>query len=102
FNEENVLDKIKSVVPHALESEEIAHKLFNTADSILGLKALEGLLVSLTKLKDENGQNEQAQRAHYFFRNIEGLWACSNPKCTEVDHRFQDAHRFIGKLYRRP
>lgn len=41
-------------------------------------------------------------RAHYFFRNIPGLWACSNPRCTEIDASMRADDRFIGKLYRTP
>ena len=41
-------------------------------------------------------------RAHMFFRQIQGMWACSNPKCTEVDPAFQYKNRNIGKLYKEP
>ncbi|MGD2101227.1 MAG: DEAD/DEAH box helicase [Acidimicrobiia bacterium] len=39
-------------------------------------------------------------RTHLFFRNIEGVWACTNPDCSEVHDRADQAP--IGKLYQRP
>ena len=33
-------------------------------------------------------------RVHYFFKNFEGLWACSNPNCQDNSHGFH-----IGKLF---
>ena len=38
-------------------------------------------------------------RAHYFFREIEGWWACSDPNCMAVQPKYQDPRRRIGKLY---
>ena len=41
-------------------------------------------------------------RAHFFFRNLSGLWACSYHDCKDVNlkHRFEC--RSIGKFYKRP
>ena len=41
-------------------------------------------------------------RAHMFFRQIQGMWACSNPRCSEVDPTYQYKNRNIGKLYKEP
>jgi ATP-dependent helicase YprA (DUF1998 family) len=41
-------------------------------------------------------------RAHLFFRNVEGVWACSDPGCTAVAAEFRHAERRVGKLYSRP
>ena len=41
-------------------------------------------------------------RAHLFLRQIQGMWACSNPECTEVDDGYQFEERQVGKLYRLP
>lgn len=40
-------------------------------------------------------------RAHYFFRNIAGMWACSDPACTEVPDSEQ-ADRTVGQLFAIP
>lgn len=40
-------------------------------------------------------------RAHFFFRNVPGVWACSDPACAEVStDRAED--RGVGRLYSRP
>lgn len=45
-------------------------------------------------------------RSHLFFRNVQGVWACTNPECSVAmedypDH-YPDPDRRIGKLYLRP
>lgn len=41
-------------------------------------------------------------RAHLFFRNVQGFWACSNPDCTEIAPMFRRPDRRIGKLFSAP
>ena len=41
-------------------------------------------------------------RAHFFFRNLSGLWACSSSNCKDVVHDYQFENRTIGKFYKRP
>lgn len=41
-------------------------------------------------------------RAHLFARLIRGLWACSNPACTEVEPSFRYEGRRVGKLFAVP
>jgi len=36
-------------------------------------------------------------RFHYFFRNIEGIWASVKP--DEIDQKYSDGGRTVGKLY---
>lgn len=38
-------------------------------------------------------------RAHMFVRRIQGVWACSNPDCSEVPESWRDDFRQIGKLF---
>ena len=49
-----------------------------------------------------NGGAVSPIRAHYFFRSISGLWACSDSKCDCVDAQYRFEDRYIGKLYKRP
>lgn len=37
-------------------------------------------------------------RAHYFFRNVQGVWACSDPDCPEVPAEGREERR-VGKLF---
>lgn len=41
-------------------------------------------------------------RAHFFFRNVSGLWACSDPKCSCVHDEYKFEGRIVGALYKRP
>lgn len=84
----------------------IAEKATKLADKIFGIstpdseKALEGLLLLFCYCKTKSGAALQPLRVHNFFRNIDGLWACSNPKCTEIQADYRWNERKIGKLYR--
>jgi ATP-dependent helicase YprA (DUF1998 family) len=57
--------------------------------------ATEGLLVCLSAARPAPIRI----RAHMFFRSVQGMWACTNPQCSEV-HR-QEATP-VGKLYQHP
>ena len=39
-------------------------------------------------------------RSHLFFRNVPGVWACTDPNCTEVG--VADSDRTVGRLYIEP
>lgn len=41
-------------------------------------------------------------RAHFFFRNLSGLWACSSHNCNDVHSDYQFEGRTIGCFYKRP
>jgi Lhr-like helicase len=42
-------------------------------------------------------------RAHMFFRELPGWWACSNSDCTEIPDEFRDpGRRTFGRLYGEP
>jgi DEAD/DEAH box helicase domain-containing protein len=101
FAKDEILDRLKTVIHRAEESEKIALSLFGEL-SEKSMIALEGLLIGLGKLVNEKNDSIQPQRAHYFFRNIEGLWACTNPLCNQVDDNHKYPNRAIGKLYKKP
>src|SRR5690606_38296335 len=39
---------------------------------------------------------------HYFFKNVDGLWACIDRNCSAVDEAVSFSNRTSGKLYKRP
>lgn len=41
-------------------------------------------------------------RAHFFFRNVSGLWACSDPNCASVHEEYRFDGRNLGLFYKRP
>lgn len=85
-------------------AESIFESITNKEDLI---NALRGLLIARALL-DEKGFESIAKaipderklprfRFHYFFRNIEGLWASVKP--DDVDAEYSDNERTNGKLY---
>lgn len=66
---------------------------------------LEGLLTALGHAIKKNGNRNQQLlplRAHLFFRNIPGFWACSNPNCSQVASEFNSPTRRVGRLFTAP
>jgi DEAD/DEAH box helicase domain-containing protein len=41
-------------------------------------------------------------RSHMFLRQIQGMWACSNPECDHVEEAYRDPDRQIGKIFKHP
>ncbi|MFB7511741.1 DEAD/DEAH box helicase [Streptomyces sp. NPDC056144] len=74
----------------------VAARLFpDASDEEQRSAALAGVLAALrqTSLPDV-----PRLRGHLFFRNIPGVWACSDPQCPEST----GGERTVGKLYPRP
>ena len=73
-------------------NDEKLHKIFfqDGKKKVVQLSQLEGILPP----PDKNNNNFSL-RFHLFFKNIEGLWACSNPSCGDN----KGGERTIGKLY---
>jgi ATP-dependent helicase YprA (DUF1998 family) len=61
--------------------------------------ALKGLLAALAVA---DGDAAARIRAHMFFRNVQGVWACSDPECPAVDQEFTSDDRRVGKLFSQP
>ena len=48
--------------------------------------AMRGLLLALGMSKESvTGPSPQPVRGHIFFHNLQNLWACSNPECTDAN-----------------
>ena len=67
----------------------------------IDLETLEALVRVICQTKNEHNYI-MPLRAHYFFRNINGLWACSDPNCKELLESYDDEQREIGKMYKYP
>lgn len=69
--------------------------------------ALRGLLIARAMLDEKEFEDITKTipddrklprfRFHYFFRNIEGIWASVKP--DEIDEEYSDEERTVGKLY---
>ncbi|MGV9994887.1 helicase-related protein [Streptomyces sp. NPDC003374] len=76
----------------------VAARLFPAADTATQEKALRGVLTALRRSADPQTPK---LRGHLFFRNIPGVWACSDPQCPHAP-RPEGMERTVGKLYSRP
>ncbi|WP_328633334.1 DEAD/DEAH box helicase [Streptomyces sp. NBC_00356] len=77
----------------------VADKLFPAAQGDRQrTAAMSGVLAAL---RSTTLPNAPRLRGHLFFRNIPGVWACSDPACPEVVRQL-DTERTVGKLYSRP
>nr|WP_315240192.1 DEAD/DEAH box helicase [uncultured Flavobacterium sp.] len=102
FEKDNLLEVLKKIINKPIEVVSLFKDLFINDDFEIHLQAIEVILTRLTYLKDSKGNSLQAQRAHYFFKNIDGLWACVNSNCSKVSVHHKYDKRNIGKLYKRP
>ena len=76
---------------------ELGDILFPSLPVVERREALEGMLGALSVARNANGLPMTSSRAHFFFRNLQGLWACLNPRCTAVAPRAQPAP--VGQLH---
>lgn len=74
---------------------EMSLRLFEAVDH----EALKGVLGCLVRARTEEGVAPVPLRGHLFFRNLQGLWACSDPECSHVE---RDERAPVGQLYHRP
>ena len=63
---------------------------------------MSGLLLAIERGSDVPGAAVPRLRTHLFFRNIDGMWACVDPKCPLVEDRFEHPDRTVGRLWPKP
>jgi hypothetical protein len=81
--------------------DELALALFGSAIAETERNdAVEGLLACLASARSPEGIAPLPVRAHLFFRNVQGIWACTNPQCTEVTGRIEPCP--VGALHFHP
>lgn len=90
-----------------ISSVKIADNLFSSYsnNSEERIKALESYLTILNLGVKADKQALQPIRAHYFARNIDHLYVCSDPNCPEVlkdDIAKSDLNRKFGKIFFTP
>ena len=70
------------------------YKIFNENEK----EATKGLFRFIDKYNDiEDSRLDLSFRFHWFFKNIEGLWACANPRCSS--EYIENDKRTVGKIY---
>ena len=98
--DQDVFDSINALIRHIFKKEsKKALALNNFSEKIFGSnvsntqKALEGLFCFIS----DHDDIKLSFRFHLFFKNVEGLWACTHPECSE--YKEKDDKNPIGKLY---
>jgi ATP-dependent helicase YprA (DUF1998 family) len=87
----------------AVPLTEFARQLFGESGSEAERQdAARGLLMARAHCEEAGrpASGLPALRFHWFFRNLEGLWACTQPNCQCAGAE-QDAQRTVGKLFGR-
>ena len=67
--------------------EQIATSMFPGSPLPDALETVEGILAGLSAARGVSGTAPLPVRAHIIFRNLQGMWVCTNPGCTEAPHR---------------
>ncbi len=77
---------------------DIAAQLFPALPADQGQQAAEGLISALAYGRDPSGDAPLSMRIHLFFRNLLGLWVCTNPQCGPN----RPAPHALGRLHFTP
>lgn len=100
----HLLDWLK----YALNSDNgiIAKDIEKIADRIgyggeVGYKLVLSIVKIICQSKVDNNYIAPI-RAHFFFRNVSGLWACTDPHCREKRKIYDFKGRALGRFYKRP
>ena len=67
--------------------EQIAASIFPDLSPAEALQATEGLIAGICAARRPDGTAPLPIRAHIFYRNLQGLWVCTNPNCTQAPPR---------------
>ena len=76
---------------------QIAQEVFPATPDELSEQAIANVLAGLAQ---DPQTGDPKLRAHLFFRNVVGMWACCDPSCSAVTD--PQAARTVGKLYAEP
>ncbi|HVL40304.1 MAG TPA: DEAD/DEAH box helicase, partial [Fimbriimonadaceae bacterium] len=75
--------------------------------ALLGPESVDGGLdavLTAAKLEDRGSFEDPKPtfRSHAFLRQVQGIWACSNPACDQVEDIYRHERRKIGRLFKSP
>lgn len=62
--------------------------------------AAAGVVAAMAPAQSTSGAPLLPIRVHLFFRNVQGVWACSNPRCNQTS--WVDPNIPVGRLFDRP
>lgn len=87
-------------VPQPRFPSDIGAELFPALSPAGRETAVDGLLAGLCATRGPQDTALLPVRAHLFFRNLQGLWACSNPQCSAAPARQSPCP--VGQLHYTP
>lgn len=94
---------VQTISGRAVLLREVAEVLFPTSALEVARRATESLLVLGTRARRiSDGRVFLPTRLHLFFRGIPGLYACSNPDCSERRDSSAGVDPILGRLYITP
>jgi hypothetical protein len=67
--------------------EELAHTVFDGAPAQQASDAADGLLTALSLARNGAGLAPLPMRVHLMMRNLQGLWVCTDPGCSQLQQR---------------
>jgi hypothetical protein len=82
----------------ALPVQKIAARMFPDAPPEPAVQATENLLTGLARSPHKD---DPKLRAHLFFRNVPGMWACTDPGCPYIPDGAYEG-RTVGRLFSEP
>ena len=80
----------------------VCDRLFDSPflDEFSRERAMDAVLSAVAE--QSSGSDAYRFRSHMFIRNVRGVWACSNPNCTNIADEWCSQDRKVGKLYSVP
>ena len=77
--------------------QQLAHSLFPQMSDDDAQEAVSGLLTALSQARNTSHEAPLVLRAHLFFRNLQGMWACTDSQCSVAPVR--QSQPPTGKLH---
>ena len=87
-----------TILPRTLSA--LGEALFPDDPQDVASAGAAGLISALAPAERLDGAPLLPVRIHIFFRNVQGIWACSNPACTEAS--WTNGEIQVGRLFDRP
>lgn len=91
-------DENPTVVPRTIAA--LSRSLFPHESPGRAQEAAAALIVSLSAAHSAEGAPLLPTRVHLFFRNVQGVWACTNPGCSGAS--WSEPNIPVGRMFDRP
>ncbi|MET8297590.1 DEAD/DEAH box helicase [Streptomyces sp. NPDC005180] len=86
----------------SMAAASLAGKLFPASSGEAARLALRGTATAIRAAAAGGASGLPLIRIHLFFRNVAGMWACTDSQCSEVPGPFRHPERSVGRIYSVP